>query len=161
MAHSLSWDEASQLRRFGGGVRVSDAHTFLHNLRLSLTHDRPVDGVWGFTEEAVDLTNGERFNWQGYLANHCDAWLELIFGDPPAASQGSSSRERRRRAKRIYKFEAGLGRTHQLRSERRQATAHRLRSLPQWRQAFLAPPRQGWRDGDMADRRRLASVGHC
>ena len=61
-------------------------------------------------------------------ANHSDAWLELIFGDPPTASQGSSSRERRRRAKRIYKFEAGLGQTHQLRSERHQATAHRLRS---------------------------------
>ena len=52
---------------------------------------------------------------QGYLANHCDAWLELILGDRLAVSQGSSSRERRRRANMIYKFEAGFGRTHQLR----------------------------------------------
>ena len=57
-------------------------------LRLSLTHDRPVDGVWGFTEQAVDLTSGERFNWQGYLATHSDTWLELIFGDPPCRFAG-------------------------------------------------------------------------
>ena len=101
MAHSLSIDETLQIRRTGGSVKVNDAHTFLHMLRLSLTHDRPVDGVWGFTEQSVDLTSGERFNWQGYLANHSDTWLELIFGDPPAVSQGSSSRERRKGARRI------------------------------------------------------------
>ena len=82
MVHSLYWDEALQIRRSGRGVRVSDAHTFLHNLRLSLTHDRPVDGVWGFTEEVVDLTNCARVSCKS------EAWLELIFGDPLPLRRG-------------------------------------------------------------------------
>ena len=94
-AHALSWDEAWKIRRRGRGVRVHDAHEFLHRLRISQVS-------WS---AGVDLTHSALFDWRGYLANHSDEWLECIFGDEPAESQ-ESWRRRNRGRRRIVKFEA-------------------------------------------------------
>ena len=94
-ADIFTHEQALQMRTSKQIVGVNKAHGFLHQLRASLTEGQAVDGVWGFTQEVVDLTDGQQFNWKGYLANHSDDWLEAIFGPrTPAASQG------------FYRFEA-------------------------------------------------------
>ena len=91
--HEQAWER----RRSNQIAGVKKAHELLHKLRASLMEVvRPgEDGVWGFTQEVVDLTDGQQFNWKGHLANHSDDRFEAIFGPwALAASQG------------LYRFEA-------------------------------------------------------
>ena len=78
----LSFNDAFFIRRNGDGVKVHLAHSFLQRLGLSYS---------------LDLTNGQEFNWRGYLANHCDGWLEELLEDHPEEVQ---------RKLTICKFEA-------------------------------------------------------
>ena len=110
MAHPFSCKDAWQIRRRGRQLRIHEAHRFLCDLRRSCTRlSGPVDGVWEYIQEAVDLTHSEEFDWRAYVACHSDEWFECLFGDTPAESQGSSSSgswERIPKRNRIYKFEA-------------------------------------------------------
>ena len=90
IADVFTFEQAQEMQRSYQIVSVKKAHSFLHELRASLTEAQPVDGDWGFTQEVVDLTDCARFNWKGYLANHSQDWLENIFG--PDLGQGGFCR---------------------------------------------------------------------
>ena len=92
MANALDLHQAQRLRRNRCGVRIREAHDFLCRLRASLTSDEvQVDGVWKCLGDSFDLTDQVLFDWHGYLANHADAWLEVIFGPCLIAGPRSSS----------------------------------------------------------------------
>ena len=92
----LTISHARHLRRQHRVVRIHSAHSWLQDLRSTLTHDSATDHEWTFRAETTDLTDGSMFDWKGYVANHSDPWLLQLF------EKDSTSRH----CRTILKFEA-------------------------------------------------------
>lgn len=75
-AEVFTWDVIGQCRRV---ATSGAAHAMLAAFRQEATGDRLPDRKVGVTVEALDLTDGQRFDWQAYLAGHPEG-REIVGG---------------------------------------------------------------------------------